>query len=148
MASHAFITTWLMAPGGSGLPPIGVEWGAGFRGQQYDNVKKMSQVMSSVKFSYNGGNKVGISPAATGTTYSDPFGQMGDLAFCGYYWWNNAWFGGFIEWWPVIGGRTSRPLTNSDGQFEAAYKQGIRKFCFVITNRRDKRTNFGVLNIN
>ena len=143
MASHAFIVSWLLAPGGN-QQGLGVEWSVGFRGQEYANVSKFHQVMNA-SFTFSGKN-VGISPNSADGAWDAAFGDTKDLAFCGYYWWRGGWFGGFIDWWPIQEGtRSSRDLKNADGQFELAWRLGVKKFCFVITDRSGKRTNFGVI---
>ena len=140
MASHAFITSWLMAPGGKGAA-LGTEWSVGFRGQTYGSVRGMSQVMSC-SFSYSpGSNSVGISPSSSDGAWTSAFPGSSRLAFCGYYMWRGEWFGGFIDWWPLEGGRRSRDLKNTDGQFIAAAAAGIKQFAFCITDMHGKRTN-------
>lgn len=144
MATHAFITSWMMAPGGN-KAALGTEWSVGFRGQIYTTVSRFHQVMTC-RFSYSpGSNSVGISPGSSDSKWKEAFAGESKLAFCGYYMWRGKWFGGFIDWWPLEGGRTSRDLKNTDGQFVAAAAAGIKKFCFVITDRSGSRTNFGII---
>ena len=143
MASHAFITSWLMAPskGANSFIGLGKEWGVGFRGQTYSAVSKMSEVFKC-SFSYKGGGTVGVSPASSDSGWRNAFSGTKDLGFCGYYWWNNSWFGGFIDWWPITSGnRNSRPLTNADGAFEMAARSGIKRFAFCFTDMSGRRTN-------
>ena len=142
MATHAFITSWLMAPSGKGAA-LGTEWSVGFRGQLYSVVSRYSQVLTC-RFSYSpGSNSVGISISSSDGAWKEAFPGESKLAFCGYYMWRGEWFGGFIDWWPLEGGRRSRDLKNTDGQFEAAARTGIKEFCFVITDMHGRRTNFG-----
>ena len=143
MASHAFITSWLMAPSKKNVA-LGTEWGVGFRGQTYDVVSRYSQVMSCRFFYFPGGNSVGISPSSKDGAWDTAFPESSRLMFCGYYMWKGEWFGGFIDWWPINeGNRTSRGLENADGQFQKAAAAGIREFRFCITDGSGKRTSFG-----
>ena len=146
MASHAFITSWLMAPGGAGGSKLGTEWSVGFRGQTFDAVRGMSQVMTA-DFSYTpGGGSVGISPSSSNSAWINAFPGSDNLGFCGYYWWRGKYFGGFIDWWPITSGnRHSRGLENADGQFEKAGRIGIKKFAFCITDMHGRRTNIGYI---
>ena len=144
MASHAFITSWLLSPGGNAGKGLGIEWEVGFRGQEYENVMKYEQVMEA-EYTYTGGN-VGIRPSSSDPKWDEAFSGSDTLAFCGYYWWRGRWFGGFLDHWPINeGSRSSRDLKNSDGQFDTAWRIGVRRFCFVITDRSSRRTNFGYI---
>lgn len=142
MASHAFIISYLLAPHKSAAQALGGEWGVGFRGQEYSNISGVRVAFSGVKFSWNGGSWVGVSPPSGDSVWQSSFPGCKQLSFCGYYWLNNAWFGGFIDWWPITSGnRNSRPLTNAGGQFEAAKRAGIKKFAFCFTDMSGRRTN-------
>lgn len=100
MATHAFITTWLMAPSGSGL---GVNWGAGmavwaskgvFKGR-YDTGEITVTGCNKSGISWSWGNEASLG-GAPGGRYDGP-----DV----YVWFRNRAtkqeMGGFLDHWTL-----------------------------------------------
>ena len=117
MASHAFITTWLMAPSGSGL---GVNWGAG-----------MAVWASKGVFSgrYNTGEITitGCSAGGISWSYGDEASLGGTSRYDGpdvFVWFRNKVtkqeMGGFLDHWTL-----DRPRKRGFGNIKEGWKMDI-----------------------
>lgn len=98
MASHAFITTWLMAPSGSGL---GVNWGAGMEVWSQKGVFHGSY--NTGKITVTGCSKSGISWSYG---YEEDLGGSGNYDGPDVYVWfrnkvTKQEMGGFLDHWTL-----------------------------------------------